>query len=158
MGNSAGMDDHTDSGRGLTWTDKFLVGYGPMDEVHREFVTLVNAMLTCPGSAMLENLQAFARHAERHFAEELRMMEKSGFPATQCHADEHAAVARSVAEVLQLVEAGRTDIGLELALELARWFPAHADYMDASLAHWLVKKEYGGAPVVLRRRTEARQG
>lgn len=142
----------------LTWSDAFLVGYGPIDEVHREFVTLVNAMLTCPSADMLENLRAFARHAESHFAEELKMMEKSQFPATQCHADEHAAVAKSVGEVLQLVEAGRADIGLELAKELARWFPAHADYMDASLAHWLVKQQYGGAPVVLRRRTEARQG
>jgi len=142
----------------FAWTDRFLIGYGPMDTVHREFVTLVNAMLTCPPSDMLQNLRAFAEHAERHFAEELRMMEKSGFPQTQCHADEHAAVAKSVGEVLQLVEQGRTAIGLDLAKELARWFPAHADYMDASLAHWLVKKEYGGAPIVLRRRTEARQG
>jgi hemerythrin len=143
----------------FSWTDKFLVGYGPMDAVHREFVTLVNAMLTCPAADMLENLRAFARHAERHFAEELQMMERSAFPATQCHADEHAAVAKSVGEVLPLVEAGRTDIGLDLAQELARWFPAHADYMDASLAHWLVKKAYGGAPIVLRRRSsEAQQG
>ena len=36
--------------------------------------------------------------------------------------------------------------------ELARWFPAHADYLDAALSHWLFKHRHGGKPVILRRR------
>jgi hemerythrin len=135
----------------FAWSDKFLVGYTPMDQVHREFVELVNALLNCPDAEVLQNLQAFARHAESHFGDELKWMESSGFPPMQCHVDEHAAVMKSVGEVMQLVEGGNTAIARALAAELARWFPAHADYMDSALAHWLVKKRHGGAPVVLRR-------
>jgi hemerythrin len=133
------------------WSDSFLLGYTPMDEVHREFVELVNALLACPDVEMLERLRAFARHAERHFGDELEWMRASGFPPMQCHADEHAAVMKSVGEVLALVEAGNVEIARGLAAELARWFPAHADQMDSALAHWLVKRRHGGAPVVLRR-------
>ena len=34
------------SAEAFQWSDKFLLGYGPMDNVHREFVELVNALLT----------------------------------------------------------------------------------------------------------------
>jgi hemerythrin len=137
----------------FSWTDRFLLGYAPMDDVHREFVALVDAMLGSDDETMPGHMRAFADHARRHFDEELRLMENSKFPSLQCHADEHAAVMKSVAEVLPLVEAGRADIARSLAAELARWFPSHADYMDSALAHWLVKQQYGGAPIVLRRRS-----
>jgi hemerythrin len=135
----------------FTWTDAFLLGYGPMDNVHREFVDLVNALLSCPDDEMLQHLQAFARHAESHFGDELKWMQESDFPPMQCHADEHAAVLKSVGEVLPLVEGGNIEIARRLAAELARWFPGHADYMDSALAHWLVKERFGGKPIVLKR-------
>jgi hemerythrin len=135
----------------FTWTDAFLLGYGPMDNVHREFVDLVNALLSCPDDEMLQHLQAFARHAESHFGDELKWMQESDFPPMQCHADEHAAVLKSVGEVLPLVEGGNIEIARRLAAELARWFPGHADYMDSALAHWLVKQRFGGKPIVLKR-------
>jgi len=133
------------------WTDKFLLGHGPMDSVHREFVECVNDLLTCSDADMSAKLAAFADHAERHFSEELKWMQASDFPSTDCHADEHAAVLKSVREVQPLVAAGNCAIARSLAAELARWFPGHADYMDSALSHWLVKKRHGGAPVVLRR-------
>jgi hemerythrin len=135
----------------FVWTDAFLLGYTPMDDTHKEFVELVNAMLWCPDADLLQKLLAFARHAESHFAAELKWMQETAFPPMQCHADEHAAVLKSVGEVLPLVEAGDFEIARRLARELARWFPGHADYMDASLAQWLVKQRFGGKPVVLKR-------
>lgn len=133
------------------WSDAFLLGYGPMDHVHREFVDLVNALLSCPEAETPQRLSAFAAHAESHFGDELKWMQASDFPAMQCHADEHAAVMKSVGEVQQRVAAGDHEIARRLAAELARWFPGHADYMDSALAHWLVKKRHGGAPLVLKR-------
>ncbi|HKQ83797.1 MAG TPA: hemerythrin domain-containing protein [Steroidobacteraceae bacterium] len=133
------------------WSDAFLLGYGKMDDTHREFVELVAAMLTCPDPEMAERLHAFAAHAEHHFAEELNWMLTSQFPATQCHADEHAAVMGSVRQVQELVDAGNIEVARRLATELARWFPSHADHMDSALAQWLVRKKHGGAPLVLKR-------
>jgi hemerythrin len=133
------------------WSDKFLLGYQKMDDTHREFVELVDAMLTCPDEEMEARLNMFAEHAERHFGDENAWMESTDFPARECHVDEHAAVMNSVKQVQVLAAAGNVAIARNLAAELARWFPSHADYMDSALAQWLVRKRHGGAPVVLRR-------
>ncbi len=135
----------------FAWTDKFLLGHGPMDAVHREFVELVNALLTCPDAEMPACLDAFTTHAEHHFSEELQWMRATNFPATDCHADEHAAVLKSVHQVQQRVAAGNCENVRSLAAALVDWFPGHADYLDSALAHWLVKQRHGGAPMVLRR-------
>ena len=139
------------------WTDKFLLGYGKMDHTHREFVERVNALLTCSDAEMGQCLEAFAEHAERHFGEENEWMQSTGFPAGECHADEHAAVLKSVRQVQALVASGNVAIARDLAAELARWFPSHADHMDSALAQWLVKKKTGGAPVVIRRGIKTRE-
>ncbi len=139
------------SAEAFQWTDKFLLGYGPMDEVHREFVELVNALLTCSNEEMSERLAAFAAHAESHFSDELKWMKATDFPSTDCHVDEHNAVLKSVREVQEVLVDGRFDVVRGLAQELVRWFPGHADYMDSALAHWIIKKRHGGAPIVLRR-------
>jgi hypothetical protein len=57
----------------------------------------------------------------------------------------------SVEQVREVVNAGNVAEGRRLAHELVKWFPGHADYMDASLAQWMVKQSTGGAPIVLRR-------
>lgn len=139
------------------WTDKFLLGYRKMDDTHREFVECVNALLTCPDADMAQCLAAFAEHAERHFGEENEWMQSTAFPAGECHADEHAAVLKSVRQVQELVAKGNVPIARDLAAELARWFPSHADHMDSALAQWLVKRKTGGAPVVIRRGIKTRE-
>ena len=56
--------------RPFPWTDTYLLGYTPMDETHREFVQIVDAMLACPDAEFAAHMESFATHAERHFAEE----------------------------------------------------------------------------------------
>ncbi len=138
----------------FVWSDAYALGYSQMDDTHREFVDCVNALLTAPDSEFAKALDAFAVHAEHHFKQEAEWMQGTDFPATECHMDEHEAVMKSVRE-LQAMLAGNAEnsvrIGHSLAEELVRWFPGHADYMDSALAQWMVKKKFGGAPVVIRR-------
>lgn len=135
----------------LAWTDALLLGHAAMDRTHREFVGLVQALFASRDAGLADALRAFIAHAQAHFGDEDRAMAETGFPAGDCHVDEHAAVLRSAHQVLALVEAGDAAIGREFAAELARWFPAHVAHLDSALAHWLVKRRHGGAPVVLRR-------
>ena len=132
------------------WSDVYLLGYPPMDETHREFVTLVDALLS-DGADASGLLARFAEHAERHFSQEREWMESTDFPAAECHANEHQAVMNSVQGVLAEVQSGDASRVPSLAQALKDWFPGHADYMDASLAQWLAKRRMGGVPVVLRR-------
>ncbi len=139
------------AGKQFQWTDAYLLGYQPMDETHREFVDIVDAMLVADDARFAELLERFAAHATEHFERERLWMEGSQFPATECHVDEHGAVMKSVEQVRTVVAAGNVAEGRRLARELVKWFPGHADYMDASLAQWMVKQSTGGAPIVLRR-------
>ena len=133
------------------WDDSYLLGYAPMDETHREFVDALDALLACEDADLAARLEAFQRHAEAHFAEENRWMESTDFPPAQCHIDEHAAVMKSVSWVLDALRQGDVAEGRRLATALADWFPGHAFHLDSALAHWMVKRAYGGKPVVLRR-------
>ncbi|HAY09270.1 MAG TPA: hemerythrin [Thauera sp.] len=122
-----------------------------MDDTHREFVSLVDALLTVEDAQLAAALDAFAAHAEAHFEQENRWMDVDGFPARDCHVDEHAKVLASVREVQQLLAEGKVEVVRELAVALKDWFPGHADYMDSALALWMVKRSHGGAPLVFRR-------
>jgi hemerythrin len=140
------------------WEDSYLLGYGPMDRTHREFVDVVNTLLSCEDCNVAAGLEAFARHAEAHFAEEDGWMRSTDFPPRECHIDEHAAVLKSVYQVLEVVKQGDVAEGRRLAAALMDWFPGHAFHLDSALAHWMVKRSHGGKPVVLRRNAVARDG
>lgn len=138
----------------FVWSDAYALGYPQMDETHHEFVATVNAMLMASDEDFAKALDAFAEHAQRHFDQEAEWMKSTDFPATDCHIDEHDAVMKSVREVQELVKSGHENginIGRGLAEELVRWFPGHADYLDSALAQWMVKRLFGGTPIVLRR-------
>jgi hemerythrin len=136
----------------MKWCDSHLLGFAPLDAVHREFVDLVAALQGAPDEAVAAALAAVVHHSVEHFEQERLWMLETGFPATQCHVDEHNAVLKSLHEVTGLIEqGGACSVARDLAAALANWFPPHADYMDAALSHWMSKRTYGGAPVVVRR-------
>jgi len=136
----------------LTWTDAFLVGFDAIDDTHREFVEIVGAMLRGPDTELAQHLGELIEHSERHFSQEEELMRRTAFPATECHSNEHAGVLRSMREVLAYLEnGGEVNEARRLAVELARWFPGHTDYLDASLGQWAAKKQLGAVPVVVKR-------
>ena len=89
------------------WDDRYLLGHRAMDDTHREFVDLVDSLLTVGDQDFAAALDAFARHAEGHFEEENRLMDQHDFPARGCHADEHL-VRSEIAELELLQHERRT--------------------------------------------------
>jgi hemerythrin len=136
----------------FTWDARFAVGLDKMDEAHQEFVDCVDQMLCVPDDHLRWALEAFAAHAQRHFAEEDRWMAQSTYENARCHLDEHAAVLKSVDEVRAALARGRCDVARSFANALADWFPEHARVMDGGLASWLARQRLGGSPVVIHRR------
>lgn len=131
------------------------LGYGPMDEIHAEFSTLVAQALDQGDDQLQANIERVAAHLRRHFEAEDTWMRETDFPPRDCHMDEHAAVLRSADEVLLHVASGNHAVGRSFAQELQRWFPGHADYLDSALAAWMCKRRFGGRPVVLHRKVPA---
>lgn len=138
--------------RPMRWNDGYLLGLAGMDDSHREFVSCVAAIQTAADADLCARLADFETHVLAHFEQEQQWMDRSAFPARQCHSDEHAAVLASVHEVTGLLQQGANrQVVRDLAEALADWFPGHADYMDSALSHWVSQRSTGGAPVVLRR-------
>ncbi len=135
----------------LVWGDHLLMGNGPMDELHEEFVELIALLQTAEDSELPSLLQAMESHLQHHFAEEDQWMLSTGFPPRDCHIDEHAAVLKSVAEVRVKLAEGNVVLCRDLTRALVDWFPGHATHLDSALAHWLSKQRFGGKPVVIRR-------
>lgn len=136
---------------GLTWDDGMLLGHGPMDALHREFVDLVAALQHSDDAGLPAALDRMIEHLRAHFGEEDEAMRETEFPPRDCHIDEHAAVLRSADEVRARLAAGACDAARSFTAALAEWFPGHAVHLDSALAHWLVKRRHGGKPVVFRR-------
>jgi|APCry1669189534_1035231.scaffolds.fasta_scaffold04168_6 hemerythrin len=135
----------------FTWSDEFLLGFDPIDDVHEEFVHVVHALLHCSDEELLTHLDEFAAHAKSHFDTEDQWMRETNFPPAQCHIDEHAAVMHSLKEVRERVVLGEYEVGRSFTRELVKWFPGHATHLDSALAQWMFKREHGGKPVVFRR-------
>jgi hemerythrin len=136
----------------FTWDTTFALGHEQMDDTHREFVDCVDQMLRVDDKGLPRALEAFAAHAQHHFADEDRWMVQSAYENARCHIDEHAAVLKSVDEVRAALARGRCDVARSFANALADWFPEHARVMDHGLALWLAKQRLGGSPVVIRPR------
>ena len=136
----------------FVWNDEFLVGHSTMDDTHREFVDIAGALLKADDADLLMHLTALIEHSERHFSQEEHYMNTTAFPARDCHTKEHNAVLGSMREVAGYLDKGGNPAeARRLAVELARWFPGHTDYLDASLAQWVAKKQLGAVPIVVRR-------
>ncbi|VCU71490.1 cation-binding hemerythrin HHE family protein [Pigmentiphaga humi] len=143
-----------ESDTSLMWSDARLLGFTPMDDSHQEFYEVAFRLLTCTQESAPQALEAFEEHLKSHFGQEEEWMRTTGFPPSDCHIDEHAAVMKSTQEVRELVRTGQAgaDLVHDFAMHLFQWFPGHADYLDAALAAWMSKQAFGGKPVVLRRK------
>lgn len=118
----------------LQWTEALALGLPEMDHTHEEFVQLLAAV---QASAAPELLTAWGRlidHTEAHFGQEDRWMVATGFSSANCHATQHKVVLQVMREGLGVPPERRDAVIRQMASELAAWFPAHAQTMDASLA------------------------
>lgn len=129
----------------IEWSAELELQSAVMDDTHREFVALLNAMDDAAEGEMLARVDAFIAHTERHFAQEEQWMTATAFPPLGCHKTEHDGILDVVREVRMRVADGEPHYGPTLAAALAEWFPLHAQGMDAMLARYLREKNFDPA-------------
>lgn len=128
------------------------LGYAPMDRVHEEFESLLRSTKVCTDAEMPSRIRLLKAHLRSHFDMEDRWMRETGFPARDCHIDEHAAVLASADDVCRLVQNGNVAVARAFVNELEKWFSGHAHYLDSALAAWMCKIRFEGKPLVLHRK------
>jgi hemerythrin len=133
----------------LAWSDALAVQQPRMDDTHREFVDLLARLedsLDGTLPAIDDALARLVAHTEAHFAQEERWMAALGFAPGNCHAFQHAHVLQVLHEVDGLWRSeGDLALVRQIVGELGKWFPAHAQTMDAALAQVMAERQFDPA-------------
>ena len=113
----------------------YLLEVSQMDDTHREFVELLNALDSADKPGFIRLFGKLLAHTEAHFQIENALMRESGFPAIREHMDEHQRVLGELHRINDKVQGGSVLIGRAYVREqLPGWFKLHAITMDSALA------------------------
>lgn len=132
----------------LAWDDKLALQHPQIDQTHEEFVELLQVFRSAleRGEDALPALRELIAHTEAHFAMEERWMAATGFAPENCHSKQHSMVLDTLREVLRYaVELNDREPMHIIGGELAQWFPAHAEMMDAALVFHMQQVGYDAA-------------
>lgn len=114
-----------------------LVGFKPIDDLHREFQAILDALNDPAEAAFGEDLLALHEHLLRHCATEEQFMLQENYPHYRRHKRAHEHLLESVAEARRKFDANDLDGVHRFSTELASWFAIHAQTEDAELAGFL---------------------
>ena len=117
--------------------DDIFVGFKPIDDLHKEFQDIVDALNDPAEADYGEHLLALHEHMLKHCAFEERLMLEENYSHYAIHQREHARFLERLADMRRRFDAGDTEAVRHYAHELMGWFAAHAQSMDAPLASFL---------------------
>jgi hemerythrin-like metal-binding protein len=133
----------------LPWSEALELGLPVMDQTHREFVALMAEAETAGDAELPATWQRLIDHTAAHFGQEDDWMRSTGFSSANCHTVQHQVVLQVLREGAARAAAGDLAPIREMVGELARWFPQHAQTMDAALALHLRGVGYDAATGVV---------
>lgn len=130
----------------ITWSETLALRQPQMDQTHREFVDLLQALDRAADedrAALGACYRVLLDHTVAHFEQEERWMASLGFAADNCHAFQHAHVLGVLRDLHdKLLADGGGTIAHMLVAELSNWFVAHAQLMDAALAQTMAERGF----------------
>jgi hemerythrin-like metal-binding protein len=118
----------------LQWSEALALDLPLMDDTHREFVQLLQAVEQADDARLLPAWQALVEHTQAHFDREDHWMAATRFASGNCHSMQHKVVLQIMREGGERAAKGELHVPRGMAAELAAWFPQHTQAMDAALA------------------------
>ncbi|MBV8209225.1 MAG: hemerythrin family protein [Burkholderiaceae bacterium] len=117
--------------------DSLLIGFKPIDDLHREFQDILDALLDPAEADLGTHLLALHKHLLRHCAIEEEFMRQEAYPHLDRHRRAHERLLEWVADVRRRFDAGDVDGTRRFCDDLLGWFVVHAQTEDAELAAFL---------------------
>ncbi len=119
----------------MTWNDEYALGNREMDNIHREFLHMIDRTLNKSGDAFDSSFLELIDHSREHFAFEEREMEKTELASRHEHLQEHRRILDEMNFFYQKSCNGRRAFARAyLKEQLPHWLRQHTATMDADLA------------------------
>ena len=114
-----------------------LVGFKPIDDLHREFEDILDALNDPAEADYGTHLLALHEHLLRHCATEESFMLQENYSHYARHKRAHEQLLESISQIRRQFDAGEIDAVRRYAHDLMNWFTLHASAEDAELAAYL---------------------
>lgn len=128
----------------IRWTQDWSVGEPVIDDQHRELVDRVNALLEAVGQnrsrAEIANTMVFLEvYILRHFRDEERLMERTGYPLIEAHRLVHQTFEGVFSRLKEEYEReGPTAaFAAELNVRVSGWLVTHVGKLDRAFGEYL---------------------
>lgn len=130
----------------LQWTEDLSVGYGLIDEQHKELFSRYNALLSeCKegkGREVITPVLDFlVEYVKEHFNEEEKFMAQYDFPGREEHVSQHRELAAHVSDVYKELQEKGATVAVVTAINhtLFNWLLRHVKGCDKELGRFLVQ-------------------
>jgi len=117
--------------------NELLIGFKPIDDLHREFQDILDALMDPSEVDFGEDLLGLHKHLLRHCAIEEEFMRQEDFPHIDRHRREHQRLLEAVANTRRRFDGGDFEGTRRFCKDLRSWFQDHAQTEDAELAAFL---------------------
>ena len=97
----------------IEWNESLKRHIAFQDADHQEAVELMNAMQDCSDEELPALFKAHFEHLRAHFTREHELMERTGFFAYDCHAEEHMRVLKELQALPRVVMAELAEYSIE---------------------------------------------
>jgi hemerythrin len=117
--------------------DQALVGFKPIDDLHREFQDILDALMDPAEADFGTDLLGLHKHLLRHCAIEEEFMRQEDYPHIDRHRRAHQRLLESVADARRRFDGGDIEGTRRFCADLLDWFRIHAQSEDAELVAYL---------------------
>lgn len=131
----------------LTWSEDLSVGYGLIDEQHKELFIRYNSLISAckegkGRDAILPLLDFMVEYVSRHFAEEEQFMTRYDYPERKEHMEQHKELFKHVNEVYKELQDKGATVAVVTSVNhtMFNWLLRHVKQVDVKLGRFLSAK------------------
>jgi len=146
--NSRAIHSQSSKKKVVAWQDPMAIGDPKIDEDHRKFIALINAIEVINEKKLYAEigvlLQKLGQFSEAHFLREEELMVSVGYPQVPAHAAQHRRTAKKFSEITEQFSSAKTveqqkECCLLLSEVLNDIFVKHILKEDIKLKAWVGK-------------------
>ena len=138
--------DQVSSNKFVKWTNRLDVHIPEVDSQHRQLCQyineLYNAMKANRTNSEIQNIMKKLRdYTAKHFNDEEKLFETTGYPATAEHKDVHNKFVAKIDEFESQLEKGTATVSMDLLTFLKDWLINHIAGMDPTYVPYVKDKK-----------------